>query len=141
MSKPEPVMLLGYNPSGHAPVPMIGTRTERGYLLFKGSSRNSGTNSFAATRTSVRFTSGVLGSLIPLRARFKAPATVRLSQQPATSLVTFFSETPSNTWTEWENVSDLYYQGRALLGRQSVAGALQWELQCAKRNAASGALG
>lgn len=140
MGMGTPNMILAYAPSGHAVVP-IGTRTERGLLLFKGAARNSGTNSLATTRTSIRFTSGTLGSLIPLQIRFKVAATLRLSQQPASSLVSFFSETPSNTWTEFENVYDLYRQGRPMFGRQSVAAGLQFEMICVKRNAASGSLG
>lgn len=141
MGFPLPTMTLCFAPSGTAPLPIIGTRTERGLLLFKGAARNSGTNSLATTRTSLRFAASVLGSLIPLRIRFKAAATIRLSQQPSSSLVSFFSETPSNTWTEWENVYDLYLQARPMFGRGSVATGLQFEMQVAKRNAASGSLG
>ncbi len=132
MSKPMPVMILGYAPSGTMPLP-FGSRRRRSGLIYKGSSRLSGAASLLTTRTSLRFTSGAFTSTIPLLIRFRTGATLRLSQEPNSSLVTGYGETPSNTWSEYEEVLDLYKEGRPLFARSGAAVTLQYEIVCLKR--------
>ncbi len=132
MSKPLPVMVLGYAPAGTMPL-NIGTQTIRRGLIYKGSSRLSAAHSFAATRTSLSFTSGGFSSMIPLQIRFKVAASLRLSQEPSNSLATGYSGTSSSTWSEWENCFDCYQYGRKMFARQDSAGAVQYEVQATRR--------
>ncbi len=133
MSKPLPVMVLGYAPPGTMPL-NLGTQTIRRGLIYKGSSRLSAAHSLAVTRTSLSFTSGGFSSMIPLQIRFKAASTIRISQEPSNSLATGYTDTGSNSWTEWENCFDCYQYGRKMFARAISQGApLQYEVQATRR--------
>lgn len=131
-----PVMVLGYAPAGTSTMPIPGMQTIRRGLTFKNAVRLSGVTSFSTgAATSITFTSAGFSSMIPLQIRYKVPATLRISQEPApgSSLTTAYSEYASSTFTEWENCLDCYLFGRKMFGRQGSAGAVQYEIRAARR--------
>ena len=145
MSDPIMVLPLAYKPADNTHVIPVGWIVRRTGLWFRNAQRAAHANSLLATHTSITLASVVStvtintwASLVPVEIRFRvASGTLRHNVGESTSftsLVTGYTRTASNTWTEWEPCHRNFMDGRKFFAQHpNGAGNLEYEIRCARK--------
>jgi hypothetical protein len=146
MGQHDDMILPMSHPGGYGqPQSMpVSWKIRRDGLWYRGAKRPSFKHSLLATRTSLTLSSvtslsnGAFASLIPVEMRVRCPRTLRFSlgeNASLTSLTFGYTNTASSTWSDWQPVHRMWYEGIKMFAQHPAGGScpFEYEIRCAKR--------